>query len=153
AKWTFNYTRLQLLTQNNSLYFTGNGQWGLSNLDSAEKMSVGGAYSVRAYDTSVLSGDSGYSGTVELRHDLGSYAQGQWQAIAFVDGAHLIINSTPWATGKNTASLMGKGVGLNWSGPNQLSAKAYIANRLGVKPELVTDNGSTRVWFVMAKGF
>jgi hemolysin activation/secretion protein len=153
TKWTLNITRLQGLRQSDSIYFNVSSQWAQSNLDSAEKMVVGGVYSVRAYDTGVLSGDSGYSGTVELRHDFRNTLQGQWQAVAFVDSAHVVVNHTPWTTGTNAATLYGAGIGLNWAGPDQMSVKGYIATRLGAKPELVTDTSSVRGWLVVTRAF
>lgn len=64
-----------------------------------------------------VSGDSRALATAELRHDLGSAWNGRWQAVAFVDSAHVEVNKTVWVAGTNSA-LSGAGVGLNWAGPN-----------------------------------
>jgi hemolysin activation/secretion protein len=153
TKWTLNFTRLQGLTQSDSLYLNVTGQWAHSNLDSAEKMVAGGVYSVRAYDMGAASGDSGHSETIELRHDFRNTIQGQWQAVAFVDSAHVVVNHSPWATGTNAATLSGAGVGLNWMGPYRLSAKGYIAKPVGPTSDLLPDARSTRAWIVVAKAF
>jgi hemolysin activation/secretion protein len=44
------------LCQSNSLYVAISGQWSNANLDPAEKMVAGGAYTVRAYDMGIAVG-------------------------------------------------------------------------------------------------
>lgn len=147
--------RLQPLSPNTSLYLNLSGQWADGNLDSSQKMSAGGPYSVRAYDIGALSGDSGYSGSVELRHDLGMRWAGQWQTLAFIDSARITLNQDSWSGlgGTNRATLSGAGVGLNWSGADQWSAKASIATPIGATPELLSDTDSVRVWLAVSRGF
>jgi hemolysin activation/secretion protein len=152
SKWNVNFSRLQALTKDDELYVTVAGQWSNANLDSAEKMSVGGPYTVRAYDMGAMSGDTGYMGSAELHHWLG-VAFGQWQASLFVDSAHVTVNRNQWVTGANSATLNGAGIGLNWIGGNQWHAKAYVASRLGSTPTLVADTSSTRTWVEIGKGF
>jgi hemolysin activation/secretion protein len=129
------------------------GQWANTNLDSAEKMVAGGPYTVRAYDMGVISGDSGYLGTAEFRHDLGSIWQGQWQVIAFVDSEHVTVNRHAWTAGVNDATLSGAGAGLDWTGQNQWAAKAYIAVPIGSVPILLASPNSVRGWVQISKGF
>lgn len=153
SKWNANLTRLQSLSPKNALHLAFSGQWANTNLDAAEKMSVGGPSTVRAYDVGALSGDTGYLATAEFRHDLGSAWNGRWQAVAFVDTARVTVNKNVWVAGTNSATLSGAGVGLNWAGPNQWRAKAYIATRLGEAPTLVASSASTRAWVEISKGF
>ncbi|SIS56099.1 ShlB/FhaC/HecB family hemolysin secretion/activation protein [Neptunomonas antarctica] len=155
SKWNASLTHLQRLSPNTSLYLTLSGQWADGNLDSSQKMSAGGPYSVRAYDIGALSGDSGYSGSVELRHDLGMTWAGQWQALAFIDSAQVTLNQDSWSglSGANKATLSGAGVGLNWTGPNQWSAKASIAAPIGATPALLSDADSVRGWLAVSRGF
>jgi len=155
SKWTVGLSRLQALTAVDALYLAFSGQWANDNLDSSEKMIAGGPYTVRGYDMGALSGDSGYQGTVELRHDLAFawMSQGRYQAIVFVDSAHLTLNESPWMTGKNEATVSGAGVGLHWSGSNQWAARTYVATRIGPTPDLVARNASTRAWAEISKGF
>jgi hemolysin activation/secretion protein len=153
TKWTVNLSRIQELALGHSLYVNITGQWANTNLDSSEKMIAGGPYSVRAYDMGALSGDSGFSEIIELRHDMRKYFLGQWQAVLFADSAHVTINHTPWAPGTNAATLSGAGVGLNWMGPHQLSARGFVAKPIGAIPDVVTNAGSVRAWFVMNKAF
>lgn len=153
SKFNVSFSRLQGLSQNNALSLSFTGQWANTNLDAAEKMSVGGIYSVRAYDMGALSGDTGYQGTAELRHEFGTLWSGHWQAVAFVDSAHLTINKNVWVAGQKSANLSGAGVGLNWTGPAQWAAKALVAAPLGATSPLVGSSSPTRIWVEIAKGF
>lgn len=155
SKWNVNLTRLQSLSPKVALYLALSGQWANTNLDSVERMIVGGPSTVRAYEAGALSGDSGYLGTAELRYDLGSGWDGQWQTVAFVDTAAVTVNKNVWpgVTGTNSATLSGAGVGLNWAGPNQWRAKGFITRRMGVAPALVASSGATRTWVEINKGF
>jgi hemolysin activation/secretion protein len=152
SKWNANLARLQRLSPKSILYLFFSGQWANDNLDSSQKMIAGGPYTVRAYDMGAISGDEGYLGTAEFRHDLGAW-HGQWQAVAFVDSAHIIVNKTAWVAGANSATLTGAGVGLNWSGANQWAVRAYLATRLGSTPVLVADTASTRGWIEIGRSF
>lgn len=152
AKWTIGLSRLQRLGAQSSLYLSYFGQWARSNLDPSMKVSAGGPFSVRAYAPAAASGDEGSLGSLELRQDLG-WAMGQWQAIAFVDSARLTINHASWVDGKNKVSLSGAGLGLNWTGAQQISGRFYWATRLGKKPAMLGDIAATRMWMELSKGF
>jgi hemolysin activation/secretion protein len=153
GKLAANFVRLQALGPGTSLYLNASGQWASTNLDEAEKMAIGGPYTVRAYDMGAISADIGYLLTAELRHDLGHAWHAQWQAVAFVDDSHLTVNKNTWTGGTNEATLRGAGVGLNWAWAKQWSAKAQIAARLGSTPALVGTTSSAHVWIEIAKGF
>ncbi|MGA7595224.1 MAG: ShlB/FhaC/HecB family hemolysin secretion/activation protein [Gallionella sp.] len=153
SKGTANLVRLQNLGRNNSLYLAYSGQWASANLDASEKMVAGGPYTVRAYDMNVVSGDSGYLGTAELRHDLGRIIQGQCRAVGFIDAEHVTINRNPWVAGTNDATLGGAGLGLDCIWPGQWSARTYIAAPVGSTPELLANVSSARAWIGIGKGF
>jgi hemolysin activation/secretion protein len=153
SKLDVNVCRLQNLDPRDGLYLAFSGQWADGNLDTAEKMDVGGPYTVRAYDIGAVSGDIGYLGTAELRHELGSSLRGQLQAVAFIDSAQVTINKTAWSPGANTATLSGAGLGLNWAGANFWSAKICVAARIGATPVLVANPGSARAWLEVSRAF
>jgi hemolysin activation/secretion protein len=155
SKWNAGLARLQGLGSANSLYLAISGQWTNTNLDSSQKMSVGGPYTVRAYDMGAVSGDSGYFVSAEYRHDLGESGGGQWQALAFIDSANVMVNHHTWTTGDNSTSLSGAGIGLNWSGPDLWSAKLSIAAPFGPTPALVSSSSSnaTRAWIEVSRRF
>ncbi len=153
SKWNLNLVHLQSLGPKDGLYLAFTGQWANGNLDSSQKMIGGGPYTVRGYDMGAVSGDHGYLGTVEFRHDLGTAWRSKWQAVAFVDSAHLKLNDTVWGTGPNGATLSGAGVGFNWVGQSQWGAKVSIAAPIGPKPVLVPSTASARLWIEISKGF
>ena len=153
TKWTVNANRVQNINQSNSLYFALAGQWANTNLDASEKMVAGGAYTVRAYDMGVLSGDSGVLGNIEWRHEFGQLWSGQTQGIVFFDSEHLTVNQTTWAPGPNGATLSGAGVGFNWFGPAQSAIKATVAEPVGAVPELVGTKKSARGWIELDLAF
>ncbi|QCB44908.1 ShlB/FhaC/HecB family hemolysin secretion/activation protein [Hydrogenophaga sp. PAMC20947] len=153
SKWNANLTRLQGLGSKDSLYLAYTGQWANDNLDPAQKMTAGGPYTVRAYDAGALSGDSGHLISAEWRHDLGAAWQGQWQTVAFIDSAQIRVNKAPWATGVNSASLSGAGVGLNWLGAKRWNARLSIATRIGSVPKLLASGASTRGWIEIGASF
>jgi hypothetical protein len=55
--------------------------------------------------------------------------------------------------GKNSATLSGAGVGLNWLGRSGWTASAALATPIGGAPALVGDAASTRVWLELRKNF
>ena len=153
SKWNLSLARLQGLDVNDALYVELGGQWTHGNLDPSQQLVLGGPTSVRAYDVSAITGDTGWQLTTELRHTYPERWHGQWQTIAFVDDAHLTINKTVFAPGPNTASLNGAGVGLNWAGPDQWTAGVTVAAPFGSRPALLGSTSSVRVWAQISKGF
>jgi hemolysin activation/secretion protein len=153
SQWNASVSRLQHVGANDALYVALSGQWSNANLDPAQKMVVGGAYTVRAYDMGVLSADAGILASAEWRHELGMLWYAHLQAIGFIDSEHVTINHTVWAAGPNSATLNGAGVGFNWSWPGQWNARASVAVPLGSTPALIGENNSARVWLALSKGF
>lgn len=153
AKWNVNLSRLQNLDQRNAVYLAFAGQWADGNLDSSEKMSVGGPYTVRAYDVGVAAGDLGYFGSAEWRHDLDTGSAGQWQAVAFLDSARVTVNQQRWSAGPNSARLHGAGLGVNWAGGQQWNARAYVAKPIGGTPVLLAARSSARLWVELNRRF
>lgn len=153
SRWNASLGRLQALGAQDAVYVAFLGQWSDTNLDSSQKMSVGGPYTVRAYDIGAVSGDSAYFVSAEYRHDLIPSGGGLWQAVAFIDSANVTVNHTPWTTGKNSATLSGAGVGLNWSGPDQWGAKLVVATPVGAVPALVGNSNSARAWMEVSRRF
>lgn len=153
SKWNVNGSRLQRLGGRDALYLNVGVQWANANLDSAEKMTVGGPYTVRAYDIGAVSGDTGYVASAEWRHDLGALAAGTVQATAFVDSARVTINHDPWLPGENAARLSGAGLGLAWNGPEGWRATLSVATPIGAEPALAGRQSSVRAWVTASKAF
>ena len=153
TKLNLNLTRMQQLGHQFSLYGNLSAQWTNSNLDSSQKIIVGGPYSVRAYDVSALSGDAGESVTLELRKDFPSTI-GNWQAVAFYDASHLTINHSPWRAGTNDATLQGVGLGLSWQNSDLWSARMNVAAPVGNETKLLSPSSiGPRVWAEVRKDF
>lgn len=149
SKVNLGIARVQSLGEATSMTISLAGQWTNRNLDSAEKMSLGGPASVRAYDVSVVSGDTAVVGTVDLRRSLGVLpwgVPGKWQVGVFLDAASVTVNSKPWTTAVNSVDLLGTGLGLEWSGPQQLSARVQLGHRLGDTPAGLKNPPRTRAW-------
>ena len=154
TKGNASFTYLQALNASNALYLALSGQAASTNLDISQQMIAGGPYTVRAYDMGVLSGDSGYLGTLELRHDLGEM-HGQWQLVGFYDTETLQVNKSLWAGAgsTNSATLSGAGFGVNWLRNDQWSVKAYVAARLETPSVLIGSAPAARAWLEVSKGF
>ncbi|MBT0571084.1 ShlB/FhaC/HecB family hemolysin secretion/activation protein [Curvibacter sp. CHRR-16] len=155
AKWNFSASRLQELGSAHFLLISFAGQWANSNLDQSQKMSIGGPYSVRAYDVGSLSGDQGYRVTLEYRYDAGSWLSGHVQWIAFVDTASVAINRYPWGTSMNTGTLSGAGLGLNWRGLNRWTGLLYIASptRANSDNAQVNAQNTLKIWVELGRHF
>lgn len=153
SKWNANVSRLQRLGARAALYLNVSGQWADANLDSAEKMSVGGPYTVRAYDVGAVSGDTGYAATIELRHELGSFAAGSLQATAFADSARIKINHDAWTGADNAVRLSGAGLGLAWNGSAAWRASVSVATPIGAEPVPPGRQPSVRAWATLSKTF
>ena len=159
ARATWAFSRSQTLGAGVIAVLSMNGQWAQKNLDNGQKFSVGGANSVRAYRSGVLSGDSGAFGSLELRYALplpqNLQQTGNWQVSAFVDSATLHTNKKPWSSGSNKASLSGAGLGLNWQGPGQWRARVTYARSLGNEPSQLAGSAAKQssAWVELGTGF
>lgn len=157
ATWAL--SRNQALGAGVSAVLSMNGQWAQKNLDNGQKFSIGGATSVRAYRSGVLSGDSGAFGSLELRYTLPipqtMEPTGTWQLAAFVDSAMVQTNKNPWGCGCNEASLSGAGLGLNWQAPKGVSGRIFIASSLGELPTQLAGSESTHTnaWWELSWAF
>lgn len=140
--------RLQQLAGPWSLYAQAQGQLANGNLDSSEKMTLGGANGVRAYPQGEAAGDEGWLGSVELRYSLNTY----WQLAGFVDHGQVRMNKRPWQAGRNHRSLSGAGVGINWS-QGGWSARTALAWRLGNAEAESAKRRSPQLWLTAMRAF
>jgi hemolysin activation/secretion protein len=148
--------RLQTLSGPLSLYASLRGQLAFDNLDSSEKLQLGGAYGVRAYPEGEAYGDQGYIGTVEARLMLAPWAAalpGELQLIGFIDAGEVEFSETPWFAGSNHASRSGFGAGLTWFGPHDLVLRGSYARKLGSAETTSGPDKPGRAWFQISKLF
>lgn len=112
-KTNLSFSRLQDLGGGYSLYGSLRGQLADKNLDSSEKMSLGGPDGVRAYPVGEISGDEGLLGRLELRKYLGHLGGAYTEGTVFADAGKVKVNKNPWDASENYLSRYGYGVGLN----------------------------------------
>ncbi|MFJ7566474.1 ShlB/FhaC/HecB family hemolysin secretion/activation protein [Herminiimonas sp. NPDC097707] len=155
-KLGFNAMRLQRVTDTLSLYAAANGQLASKNLDTSEKMGLGGANGVRAYPEGEAYADQGYVLNLEVRALLPRLSErqsGQMQLIGFVDTGTATLNKNPWVAGQNRRTLSGAGVGFNWVDNDNFVVKAYYARKLGNATAMSAPDKTGRFWLQAAKYF
>lgn len=155
-KFGFNAMRLQRVTDTLTLYAAVNGQFASKNLDTSEKMGLGGAYGVRAYPEGEAYGDQGYVFNLEARALLPRFSQrqsGQMHLIGFVDTGTVKLNKNPWGVEQNRRTLSGAGIGLNWVDNDNFVVKAYYARKLGNATAMSAPDKSGRFWLQATKYF
>jgi hemolysin activation/secretion protein len=159
TKANIQVARTQRLTDRFSLYGGVNGQIAGSNLDAAEKFSLGGAQGVRGYPSGEAAGDSGYVAQFELRADLPIEAgNSQWQAFVFADRGGITINKNNYIVGgltPNDYSLGSWGIGLNVAKAGLFQIRTMYAHKTGsnsgASPVTGADadgkSSRSRLWF------
>lgn len=150
GKFSLSVQRQQSLGPATSLLVAYTGQWASKNLDSSEKLPLGGAGAVRAYPQGEASSDLASLLTVELRHNLSA----GWQLVGFIDAATGRANAEPFAgaTG-GRRTLSGAGLGLNWAGPRGWAARVFYAHRLGHEKATAEPDRSGRLWLQASWSF
>lgn len=140
--------RIQGLTQHWSLAAFFKGQIATQNLDSAEKIALGGVDGVRAYPQGEAPSDDAWLATFELRRTIIQ----KLQASAFYDMAYGYLNHSPIpADGCNDRRLAGYGVGLTYA-DTIFSAQLVAAWRDG-SPATSDSDRAPRIWFQTAIRF
>ncbi len=152
-KLSFNH--VEPINIDSSLTFSFNAQQASGNLDSSQKIVLGGPNSIRAYDSSALSGDTGYKASVSFKHIVARGSYGAIQGEIFADAGRVKLNKKPWgnSTSKNELSIQGAGVGVNWYAPDQWKINFLVASDIGNKPAELKGVDSNRVWLEVSKEF
>lgn len=148
----------QSLWRKSSLYLRASGQWSPEPLISNEQFAVGGADGVRGYLESAQMGDSGVSGTLELRspsmHNwLGKWSQ-QFMVFGFYDAAQVrqIYQRIEDGTAYDTyTTLTSTGAGMRFVGLYGFEAALDWAYAL--KPLGEIDKGDSRIHFRVKYAF
>jgi hemolysin activation/secretion protein len=147
----FNKANLTLMRQQAihpkvSLQMQLNYQLTDKNLDSSEKLSLGGPLTLPGYANGEASGDSGGQAKLNLRWQIyNDLAVG-----VFADYARLRLAHTPLSTAaSNHKRLSDSGVNVDWNVFGGLTASAILA-WAGKEAPNPTDNDRPRLWFSMA---
>lgn len=150
SKINLDLVRFQALPSGFSLMMHMNLQHASKNLDSSEKMSLGGSGGVRAYPSGEGSGDEGALVQLELRYSAGAFAP-----YVFWDAGSVRTNARPAAAATNNKrSLSGAGLGLRYQG-DAWNADVVLAWRsnLGGAPQADTNEPTPRIWANVAYRF
>ncbi len=164
-KVSFGVTRIQRASDKLSLVLSASGQYAYSNLNSAEKFQLGGAYGVRAYPTGEGNGDHGVKATIEGRYVLAnSTPVGEVRLIGFYDYGMIHQfrdkGTIPLIT-PNSYSLSGVGVGVSFGKPNEFDGSINIVTKIGSNKGEDAATGydadgrdpSSRFWFSLRRTF
>ena len=159
-KLRYSLGREQSLNSNWSLYGSFSGQWANKNLDSSEKLVLGGNNGIRAYGPSEAGGANGQILNMEAR-----WRYNPALALsAFYDLGRIQINVSNDYSGApavNNYSLKGGGLAAAWTSEKGTSIKVIWARRTGVNPNANIETGKDqdgtlvfdRFWFSAAMVF
>lgn len=131
------------------------GQLASKNLDSSEKMSLGGPNGVRAYPQAEAGGDDVHLINLELRRTLEPLAQGSLDVLLLADfGVSRLVHET-WAgyTGESVRRLSSLGMGVAYKTTNNWSVRADYARRLGSQAAQSEPDSPGRFWLQVVKLF
>lgn len=153
----YQFARQQRLAGPFSLLASVSGQFASANLESGEKISLGGPGRVRAYAAGEANGDEGHVATLEGHLDLPA---ADADLSAFFDYGHVTLNRNLYpgalAAGGagNNYALKGAGLALSWKPLASVVAQFTVARKVGANPGLGANgrdvDGSasrTRAWF------
>jgi hemolysin activation/secretion protein len=131
VKYMYSVQRLQQFLPGLHGMFSVSGQHANKNLTSAEKFSIGGDSTVRAYPVGTLVGDQGYTATAELRWSPAalSFERLELAGTLFYDFGRLTRNhdNSKVQALINKASIAGYGVGLNLGYGQRFLFKVSVA--------------------------
>jgi hemolysin activation/secretion protein len=141
--------RLQLVTARLRLGLNYTGQLASRNLDSSEKLSVGGITGVRAYPAGEAAGDNVHLLQAELRYNAGTWGSAQLSPLVFFDYARSRINHQVWDgfSGRNVRTLSDAGVGAEWANPGIWFIRGWYAHKLGSEEATADRDRAFRLWF------
>ena len=143
------------------LFMKGTVQQSNGKLVSAEQYDMGGVYSVRGYPQSDYLGDSGVTGSLELRvpwyflpreYKVPQSDQPLWDKIhfvGFIDGGYAKLRSPVVGEDASKTSI-GAGGGVRFDLPNNLNARFEWASPLGDDP---TDHSNGQFYFTVSGEF
>ncbi len=139
-KIRLNGTWQQAITTQTSAFVSYTGQMADKNLDSSEKMQLGGMNGVRAYPTGEGSGSEGQMIQLELRQQL----ENGINLAAFYDWGQVWLQHNPDYPGgpkQNLNTYKGFGASMGYTFENGVSVKATWARRDGDNPNPNPING------------
>ena len=156
--------RIQRVTEKLNLQLLANAQFANKNLDSSEKLSLGGATGVRAYPSGEASGDEGQKVSIDAKYNVKSGTKfGDIIASVFYDYGKIrqykdtldITMTTP-----NEYSLESWGVALDLIAAGKYNVKVGWADAIGGNPGKTSSGNNSdgkgdlsRYWFLASMQF
>lgn len=147
--------REQNLSGRWSLLGVVSGQLASGNLDTSEKVSLGGPNAIRAYPVSEAPADEELMGRIELRYALEHFPRlGAATLFVFGDAGAARINRRPLAIDEdNHRRLHGYGLGANLAKAGRYEVNATVAWRGAARSDQDPDAGSVRVFVAATRQF
>jgi hemolysin activation/secretion protein len=164
SKLNVGLNRLQSITADLSFYAAVSTQAASKNLDSSERLYLGGATGVRAFPASEAGGAAGNTLTLELRQRLDN----AFTLTGFYDYGRITVNkhNTNASDGSaisavNAYDLQGYGASLTWMDSKGIELKATMSKRNADNPAADVTTGMdgdktkkiTRVWLSVGISF
>jgi hemolysin activation/secretion protein len=135
-KLNYNLSRQQSINESLSFFAGLNGQISNTNLDSSEKIYLGGINGVRAYPANEAGGTDGQILNLEVRKRLPN----NFGVTGFYDLGHVQVGLNN-GSGPDNITLKGVGASLSWQANFGLALRATWSRRLGDNPN-PTSTGS-----------
>jgi hemolysin activation/secretion protein len=150
TRLAYQASRLQSLVGPASLFLGAAGQFASKNLDSIEKIALGGPRGVRAYPSSEAVADEGHVVNAELRYS----ASADVTLSGFYDFGWAKLNRDPSpADTDNKRSLRGYGLGVFWTTDPGLTLRASLAWRDSAASNTDLRDRVPRLYVQMIKSF
>jgi hemolysin activation/secretion protein len=133
SKMNLSLSRLQYVTGDYSLWFAGQAQYAMKNLDSMESFALGGPSAVRAYDGNADSGDQGLLVTGEIRRLVNQ----DIDIAIFYDYGLTHVNKRAWTAAlqaSNLVTLQGVGVSVKYRPIKGMEFTAQYSYPIGKAP-------------------
>lgn len=155
TKTVLTWQRQQAVAPSLNLNLSFTGQLAGKNLDSSEKLYLGGADGVRAYPQGEGGGDQGCKLTGELRWRLpGVSAENNSLYLnTFYDYGQVKVNKDPYTTGDNRRSLAAAGLGLLWVRDSNFAVRLDYAWKIGHETATADTDKNGRCWLQAVKYF
>ena len=149
------FARLNALWKDTALFTSYSFQLASKNLDSSEKIGLGGPSAVRAYAIGEATSDEAHLFTAEIRLGLPQieFVAGNTVASVFFDYARGKLNKEPLPleAANNTRTLRGVGLGLTWTKQDDFLVRLLLAWRLTDAPTSDPRDRTPRLFFQVQK--
>jgi hemolysin activation/secretion protein len=147
AKFNAEIQHTQYVTPRLAVQGSLQAQAALSNLTSAEKLSLGGAGGVRAYPAGEAVGDSGVLATAELRYQVLPAEPFPLAVALFHDVGRVRLTQRPVSPSPNHRTLAGSGLSVTAGAPGRMQASATLAWRtVHERPSASEADRAPRMW-------